>query len=80
MSIKEETIENRFRKCYIAAVFGYDPLLRRFSGRLARDNVVLVDDIISHTENEFFDKYRPAENTKAALIAGLNKMGLQFSE
>lgn len=74
-----EPIENKFRKCYAAAVFVKDPALRRFTDRLAADNIVLIEQIIAHKKNDFFKKYKPTERTKKALVAGLKEMGLQFA-
>ncbi len=72
--------ENRFRKCYAAAVFAQDATLRRFADRLSRDDVMLIEDIIAHSKKEFFDKYRPTARTRKALMGGLKQMGLQFKD
>lgn len=80
LSRKLRTANNRFRKCYAAAVFADDAGLRRLVDRLTRDDVVLIDDIVAHSKKEFFDKYRPTERTKKALILSLKQMGLQFAD
>ncbi len=80
MNQSSKVPENKFRRCYAAAVFAPDASMRRFIDRLTLDDVLLMDQIVAHRKKEFFDKYRPTERTKRALMSGLKQMGLRFAD
>lgn len=80
MSNAKRPTENKFRRCYAAALFAHDATMRQFAHRLAYDGVVLIDHIVAYRKNDFLAKYRPTERTKKALLTSLQQMGLQFAD
>jgi hypothetical protein len=72
--------DNRFLHCYAAAIFARQTKIWPFIEKLNLDNVVVMNDIVKHTKQEFFRKYDPAPEEARILLRGMRQMSLQFAD